>query len=116
LKPFAHNFPKRKILERDQGFKYCWMYNQDWLEYSIKKDVVFCFICYLFRKGTRSNTCTIDGWKNWNIGEKALLKHLGSKAHIAAQERYIGFKNPKAAIDYNIEKWRMRIFVFIRKG
>ena len=30
---------------------------------------------------------------------------MGSKAHIAAQERYIGFTNPKIAIDYNIEKW-----------
>ena len=30
---------------------------------------------------------------------------MGSKAHIAAQERYIGFTNPKVAIDYNIEKW-----------
>ena len=81
------------------------MYNQDWLEYSIKKDVVFCFICYLFKKGTRSDAFTVDGWKNWNIGEKALRKHMGSKAHIAAQERYIGFTNPKIAIDYNIEKW-----------
>jgi hypothetical protein len=81
------------------------MYNHDWLEYSIKKDVVFCFICYLFKKDTGSNTFTVDGWKNWNIGEKALLKHLGSKAHMAAQKRYIGFKSPKASIDYNIEKW-----------
>jgi hypothetical protein len=25
LKPFAHNFPKRKISDRDGGFNYCWM-------------------------------------------------------------------------------------------
>jgi hypothetical protein len=81
------------------------MYNNDWIEYSIKKDAVFCFICYLFKKGTGSDTFTVDGWRNWNIGEKALRKHMGSKAHIAAQERYIGFTNPKVAIDYNIEKW-----------
>ncbi|XP_066333876.1 uncharacterized protein [Miscanthus floridulus] len=55
--------------------------------------------------GTGLDTFTVDGWKNWNIGEKALRKHMGSKAHIAAQERYIGFTNPKVAIDYNIEKW-----------
>ena len=64
FKPFAHDFPKRKISGKDRGFNYCWMYNQDWLEYSIKKDVVFCFICYLFKKGTGSDTFTIDGWKN----------------------------------------------------
>ncbi|XP_066381051.1 uncharacterized protein [Miscanthus floridulus] len=81
------------------------MYNHEWLEYSIKKDAAFCFICYLFKKGSGSEAFTVDGWNNWNIGEPALLKHLGSKAHIAAQERYIGFINPKVAIDYNIQKW-----------
>ena len=30
---------------------------------------------------------------------------MGSKAHITAQERCIGFTNPKVAIDYNIKKW-----------
>ncbi|XP_066347890.1 uncharacterized protein [Miscanthus floridulus] len=104
FKPFAHDFSKRKISDRDRGFNYYWMYNNDWLEYSIKKDDVFCFICYLFKKGIGSDTFTVDGWKNWNIGKKALRKHMGSKAHIAAQERYIGFTNPKVAIDYNIEK------------
>jgi hypothetical protein len=44
FKPFAHDFPKRKISDRDRGFNYCWMYNHDWVEYSIKKDVVFCFV------------------------------------------------------------------------
>ncbi|XP_066311260.1 uncharacterized protein [Miscanthus floridulus] len=81
------------------------MYNHEWIEYSIKKDAVFCFICYLFKKGTGSEAFTVDGWNNWNIGENALLKHLGSKAHIAAQERYIAFINPKVGIDYNIQKW-----------
>jgi hypothetical protein len=70
----------------------------------------------LFKKGTGSNTFTVDGWKNWNIGEKSLLKHLGSKAHIAAQERYIGFKNAKAALIIILRSGVMRIFVFIRKG
>ncbi|XP_066392038.1 uncharacterized protein [Miscanthus floridulus] len=38
-------------------------------------------------------------------GNAALIKHSGSKAHKAAQERYIGFINPKVAIDYHIDKW-----------
>ncbi|XP_066320439.1 uncharacterized protein [Miscanthus floridulus] len=90
---------------QNRQFNFCWMYNHEWLEYSIKKDAAFCFICYLFKKGSGSEAFTVDGWNNWNIGEPALLKHLGSKTHIAAQERYIGFINPKVAIDYNIQKW-----------
>ncbi|XP_066310904.1 uncharacterized protein [Miscanthus floridulus] len=72
---------------------------------SIKKDSVFCFICHLFKKGSGSDAFVVNGWDNWNIGNAALIKHSGSKAHKAAQERYIGFINPKVAIDYHIDKW-----------
>ncbi|XP_072147817.1 uncharacterized protein [Setaria viridis] len=102
FKPVNHDFPSRKIGGRDRQFNYVWMYNHEWLEYSIKKDSAFCFICYLFKKGAGSNTFIVGGW---NIGNKVLLKHSGSMAHNVAQERYIGFINPKVAIDYHIEKW-----------
>jgi hypothetical protein len=39
------------------------------------------------------------------IQNKALLKHSGSMAHNAAQDRYIGFINPKVAIYYHFDKW-----------
>jgi hypothetical protein len=32
------------------------------------------------------------------------LKHVGSSAHNAAQERYSGFVNPEETIDYHIDK------------
>ncbi|XP_012703723.1 uncharacterized protein LOC105914997 [Setaria italica] len=105
FKPVNHDFPSRKIGGRDRQFNYVWMYNHEWLEYNIKKDSAFCFICYLFKKGAGSNTFIVGGWNNWNIRNKALLKHSGSMAHNAAQERYISFINPKVAIDYHIEKW-----------
>jgi hypothetical protein len=68
-------------------------------------DSAFCFVCYLFKKGNGADTFIVDGWRNWNIGSNALIKHESSKAHKATQARYIGFINPKVAIDYNIEKW-----------
>ena len=109
FKPYVHQFPKRRIGNKERRFNFIWMHNHHWLEYSIKKDSVFCFVCFLFRdnkcKGKGTDTFTKDGWRNWNIGEKAILKHMGSSAHNAAQERYNGFVNPKAAIDYHIERW-----------
>ena len=39
------------------------------------------------------------------MGEQALLKHMDSKAHKAAQEKLIGFMDPGAQIDNKIEKW-----------
>jgi hypothetical protein len=59
----------------------------------------------LFKKGSGSNAFVVDVWNIWNIGNKILLKHSGSKAHNAAHERYIGFINSMVAIDYHINKW-----------
>ncbi|PVH64239.1 hypothetical protein PAHAL_2G220600 [Panicum hallii] len=109
FQPYAHEFPKRWIGDREHHFNFVWFHNFPWVEYSVKKDVVFCFVCYLFKnkesKGKGTDAFTMKGWKNWNIGENALLKHARSKAHKAAQEKYFGFLNPDAAIDDKIEKW-----------
>ncbi|XP_066323175.1 uncharacterized protein [Miscanthus floridulus] len=104
-KPYIHDFPYRNIGGVPRRFSIQWLYNYEWLECSVKKDSAFCFICYLFKKGSGSKTFIVDGWNNWNIGNTALLKHSGSRAHKAAQEKYIGFMNPKVAINYNIDKW-----------
>ncbi|XP_066358052.1 uncharacterized protein [Miscanthus floridulus] len=104
-KPYIHDFPYQNIGGVPRRFSIQWLYNYEWLEYSVKKDSAFCFICYLFKKGSGSKTFIVDGWNNWNIGNTTLLKHSGSRAHKAAQGKYIGFMNPKVAIDYNIDKW-----------
>jgi len=107
--PYSHEFKKRAIGGRERGFNCVWFYKYDWVEYSTKKEAVFCFLCYLFKhkqsKGKGTDAFTAKGWNNWNIGEKSLLKHMGSVAHKTAQEKYIGFMNPNAAIDDKIEKW-----------
>jgi hypothetical protein len=109
LQPYVHEFPKRKIGDRDRNFNFVWFHNFPCVEYSIKNDVVFCFVCYLFKnkksKGKGTNAFTVGGWRNWNIGSKSLLKHAGSMAHKTAQEKYIGYMNPIASIDNQIEKW-----------
>jgi hypothetical protein len=105
-KPCIHDFPYRNIGDTPRRFSLQWLYSYEWLEYSIKKDSAFCFVCYLFKKkGSGSDAFVVDGWNNWNIGNNSLIKHSRSKAHNAAQERYIGFINPKVAIDYHIDKW-----------
>jgi hypothetical protein len=109
LQPYGHEFPKRKIGDRDRNFNFVWFHNFPWVEYSIKNDAVFCFVCYLFKnkksKGKGTDAFTVGGWRNWNIGSKSLLKHAGSMAHKTAQEKYIGYMNPNASIDDQIEKW-----------
>jgi hypothetical protein len=41
------------------------------------------------RNGTAA--FTVEGWKNWNIGDNALLKHARSKAHKAAKRNTLVF-------------------------
>jgi hypothetical protein len=56
-------------------------------------------------KGKGTSAFTSNGWNNWNKGPEALLKHVGSMSHKTAEEKYLGFINPNAAIDNKIEKW-----------
>ena len=104
FKPYAHDFKKRTIGSRERSFNPLWLHNHSWLEYSIKKESAFCFVCYLFKEkktsGKGTNAFTDGGWSNWNR-EDALLKHVGcvTSVHNAAQERYNLFVNPRAAID-----------------
>jgi hypothetical protein len=73
LKPINHEFSKRKIGNR---YRSCSPVNNDWLEYGIKKDAAFCFFCYLFKdpncKAKGTTAFTVEGWRNWNIGDKSL--------------------------------------------
>ncbi|CAN6175822.1 unnamed protein product [Urochloa humidicola] len=84
FKPIEHEFPIRTIGDRDRSCNPVWLYTHNWVEYSIKKDAIFCFPCYLFKdpenKGKGTIAFTVEGWRNWNIGNKALLRHMGSKA------------------------------------
>jgi hypothetical protein len=108
FQPYAHEFPNRKIGDRDRHFNFVWFQNFPWIEYSVKKDAAFCFMCYLFKskanKGKGTSAFTSDGWNNWNKGSEALLKHVGSMSHKTTKENYLGFINPNAAIDNKIEK------------
>jgi hypothetical protein len=80
FQPYAYEFSNREIGDRDHHF--VWFKKFPWIEYSVKKDAAFCFMCYLFKskanKGKGTSTFTSDGWNNWNKGSEALLKHVGS--------------------------------------
>ena len=43
-----HDFPLSYFSEKSHRFRSEWYIGRKWLEYSIDKDVAFCFYCYLF--------------------------------------------------------------------
>ncbi|KAG2628560.1 hypothetical protein PVAP13_3KG382227 [Panicum virgatum] len=69
FKPFSHQFKKRKIGTRDRSFNPIWLHHYHWLEYSIKNDAAFCFVCYLFKnkKGKGKGTETFTELRLYKI-------------------------------------------------
>jgi len=71
-------------LERQyRRFQYTYFDQFSWLEYSLSKDAVFCFSCFLFEnKVSRHPTFTAKGFRSWkrisNRVRCALLMHVGS--------------------------------------
>ena len=100
------NLKVKKIRHRDRQFNPIRFYKYPWIEYSIKKEAAFCFVCYLFAKEKTKKSAFIEGgWRTWNRND-ALDLHVGgvTSAHNAAQERYNLFMTPHGAIDDKIVK------------
>jgi hypothetical protein len=68
FQPYVHEFPNRKIGDNDRHFNFMWFQNFPWIECNVKKDVAFCFVCYLFKrkanKGKGTSVFISDGWNN----------------------------------------------------
>ncbi|XP_026446491.1 zinc finger MYM-type protein 5-like [Papaver somniferum] len=78
--PFPQKLMGKKNHKNRRFNEACFLKHGSWLEYSISKDVVFCFPCYLFRnyvKGKGSSDAFVNaGFSNWKQLEK-LDKHVG---------------------------------------
>ena len=66
-KPFGHNFPQNPTNKR--MFVENWLTLHYWLEYSIEKEVTYCFYCFLFKQQPLEqhfghDAFTKDGYKN----------------------------------------------------
>lgn len=91
-------FPPTRMGDKDRRFCVSW-YDEyhTWLEYSVAKDVVFCFYCYLF--GSSDGSFINEGFSNWKKKE-VFRKHVGasSSAHNQARVKYESFKNQEQSI------------------
>ncbi|XP_022865451.1 zinc finger MYM-type protein 1-like [Olea europaea var. sylvestris] len=86
------------MANKDRRFCVSW-YNEhpSWLEYSIEKDAVFCFYCYLF--SSSGGSFVNGGFSNWKRKE-IIRKHVGASnsAHNHARVLYESFKNQEQSI------------------
>lgn len=82
--PKLIEYPRTRYGSQTQyrRFQYTWFEKFPWLEYSLKKDSIFCFPCFIFEnKAPLHPTFTTDGfncWKRVNDGPRCpLLIHVG---------------------------------------
>lgn len=83
--------------------------SRDWLVYSNKKDVAFCFCCKLFGSG-RSNLAN-GGSNDWKHMSDVLKQHETSRDHISSATKWIEAKrrlDSDTCIDQSLQREIMR--------
>jgi hypothetical protein len=87
IQPRLDTFPKTS----GRAFNKQWYDKYSWLEYSVEKDVAFCFVCRLFASTLNSSRSSMvyatSGFKDWNkalVSNRGFQQHSMSKDHQAA--------------------------------
>ena len=116
--PKLFNYPQDKEIKgnhKQNRFCAAWYSQYPFLEYSIEKDAVFCFVCQMFpygpdRERSEQNWCT-TGVKKWDkmksrgVGKPGKLsEHFSSKAHKASLSDYVQFMSNNSRIDTLLDK------------
>lgn len=101
-RPVGHTYERDHF---DRAFCEAWYEKNPWLEYSVEKNAVYCFYCFLFRQDPVDEkfghtTFTKDGYSTWKNAYKAFPLHVGGPRSIHNQSRtaYEDFKNQSSSL------------------
>ncbi|XP_039002229.1 zinc finger MYM-type protein 1-like [Hibiscus syriacus] len=108
--PKKHKFPQTDFgggtLRR---FNKYWFNKYSWLDYSVSKDVAFCFVCYLFKNETTKDAggdaFFVNGFRGWNRPVR-FRKHVGgiNSAHNQAFQKFENLKNFKSSLKVSLDQ------------
>ncbi|XP_025196652.1 uncharacterized protein LOC112595601 [Melanaphis sacchari] len=72
-RPVLESYPKTVFGKQNRGFNSVYYSSFNWLEYSIKRDAIYCFCCRNFSIASDNNdfTFTSIGFNNW---KKAIIR------------------------------------------
>ena len=107
-RPVGHMFPKTKFNDKGQarGFVGSWFDQFDWLEYSVAKDVAYCFYCYLFEPQQNwfnsNDTFNRVGFRNWKNANDSFREHAQSidGFHSNARKCALDLKNQRQSVEH----------------
>ena len=74
---------------------------RDWMIYSKSTGCVFCFVCLLFAKG--SKTAFSTGFNDWTHANVRATEHGNSSEHFTAQQVWAARRSQKARIDSELQ-------------
>ena len=81
-------FPSTLVQKQQRSCQHNWFEKYPWLDYSIAKDAVFCFVCKRqnMKQNLSTERCKEDvflekGFKNWKKAIEKFEKHQASKCH-----------------------------------
>ena len=121
--PQLSSFPKTLFGSQNRSFSTSQYTNYTWLEYSIKRDAVFCFACRNFYTDRRfvEELFISEGLKDWKKLSEKLSKHGSSQSHISHMQRWLAFKSTdksgsvamQMTEGYNAEVMKNRQYVAI---
>ncbi|CAF4583323.1 unnamed protein product, partial [Rotaria sp. Silwood2] len=90
-----------------------WCNDFPYLEYSLKKDAVFCFCCRLFGSDPGSEksqqawiSTGASSWSKMTGQNGKLVKHFKSTSHMTAENRSLNFSQKKTNIDLMLNAGR----------
>ncbi|KAK1591673.1 hypothetical protein Q3G72_011480 [Acer saccharum] len=107
--PREHNFRLLPCGDKPRRFNRAWFDRYStWLEYSIKKEAVYCLCCYLFKpdngKQGGGDSFVGEGFKNWKNQASLLEKHDNSIAHQQASRKCLDLMTQNQHIETTINK------------
>ncbi|GAA6084839.1 zinc finger MYM-type protein 1-like, partial [Tachysurus ichikawai] len=80
-------YPVTVIGDKARSFSTNWYSRYNFLEYSIRKDAVFCKVCRHFGERGREEKFSQTGYRDWKHLNHACLKHQNSKSHTFALDK-----------------------------
>lgn len=90
--PILKCFPVSKSGSQNRAFSSKHYAEFNWLEYSVERDAVFCFVCRMFDNNLHENIFTVEGFRKWEKLKEKLIKHSQTVAHKNNTEKYLAYK------------------------
>ena len=90
--PKLKSYPKKVCNSSVRRFNASWFTQFPYMEYSEKRDLVFCFVCRHFSKKA---TTLVDGYGDWKNALRDFKFHWESSDHEFSVEKYLSYKASK---------------------